>query len=89
MVQLGKIVGLLLHTTSPACAFGTELANDVDKVDNFHDHLLAGWDVVRQADLALAPSAKDDVCDLKFILELLKVNLVSFCLWTYKKPIAI
>lgn len=78
MVQLGKIVGLLLHTTGPACAFGTKLADDVNKVDNFHDHLLAGRDVVRQADLALAPGAKDDVCDLKLILELLKVDLVNF-----------
>lgn len=76
MVELREVVRLLLHAARPAGALAAELADDVDEVDYLDDDLLPCGDVVRQADLALAAGAEDDVCDFELVRELLSV-LVS------------
>ena len=77
MIELGEVVRLLLHAAGPSCALRPEFVDNVDKVDNLDDDLPASRNVVSKANLALAASPKDDVCDLELILELLHARPVS------------
>lgn len=71
MVELRQVVCLLPHATGPSDTLATHLANHIDKIDHLDHHLLAGGDVVRQTDLALAARSQDDARNLELMGKLL------------------